>query len=284
MELILIVILVIAVFYLIYQNSRFGRSVQDDMKTTVNWTSDQIRTSNSLIGAVTEKLTTIEESQKQVLLLTNQMRELEMIFKNPKKRGIIGEIMLEEQLAEVLPKTSYKMQHRFKDGMVVDAAIKVRDMIVPVDAKFPLENFEKEGREKEFIRDVKLRIDETSKYVREAEHTSGFAFMYIPAEGIMSTLLHHDIVQYAFAQKVILVSPLSFFAYLQTVIQGLNALKIEEKTKDILSHLAKMKVQVQNWQVSFEKVVKYIDFAKQATEDANKDAEKLKGTIEKTLN
>jgi len=85
MELILIVILVIAVFYLIYQNSRFGRSVQDDMKTTVNWTSDQIRTSNSLIGAVTEKLTTIEESQKQVLLLTNQMRELEMIFKNPKK-------------------------------------------------------------------------------------------------------------------------------------------------------------------------------------------------------
>ncbi len=277
------VILLVAVLYLIYQNGHFGRSMQDDMKTTVNWTSDQMRTSNSLIGDVTEKLTTIEESQKQVLLLTNQIRELEMIFKNPKKRGIVGEIMLEEQLAEVLPKTAYKMQYRFKDGLIVDAAIKVRDMIVPVDAKFPLENFEKEGREKEFIRDVKLRIDETSQYVREAEKTTGFAFMYIPAEGIMHTLLHHDIVQYAFAQKVILVSPLSFFAYLQTVIQGLNALQIEEKTKDILAHLAKVKGQIMAWEESFEKVVKYIDYAKQSSEQANKDALKLKSTVEKTL-
>ncbi len=283
MELILIVILLVAVLYLIYQNSRFGKSVQDDMKTTVNWTSDQIRTSNSLIGEVTEKLTTIEQSQQQVLLLTNQIRDLEMIFKNPKKRGIVGEIMLEQQLQEILPEASYEMQYRFTDGMIVDAVVKVGDMLIPIDAKFPLENFAKEGREKEFIRDVKLRIVETGQYVREAEQTSGFAFMYVPAQGVIDALIVEDLMQYAFEHRVILVSPLSFFAYLQTVIQGLNALKIEGKTKEILQNLARVQDNLLLWQEEFEKVGKYISQAQQSYEASERRSNKLVQTIEKTL-
>lgn len=282
-ESLLAIIIIGFLLYIAYQMRHLGTSMQDDMKTTVNWTSDQIRTSNNLIGDVTEKLTTIEQSQKQVLMLTNQIRDLELVFKSPKKRGIVGEMMLEQQLKEILPASAYEMQYRFADGLVVDAVVKVGDMIIPIDAKFPLENFSKDGRAKEFIRDVKLRINETGQYVRESEQTSGFAFMYVPAQGVIDTLIEEDLIQYAFEHRVILVSPLSFFAYLQTVVQGLNALKIESKTKEILQNLNKVQDNLSLWQDEFEKVGKYLSLAQQSYEISEKRSDKLVQIIDKTL-
>jgi DNA recombination protein RmuC len=196
----------------------------------------------------------LEETNKQVINFTDQLQSLQDILKNPKQRGILGEYYLETLLKNVLPPGSYEMQYPFKDGTIVDAIVRVKDKIIPIDSKFSLENYNrlveerdptaKEQLEKNFRADLKLRIDETSKYVKPEEGTMDFAFMFIPHEAIYYDLLiaqvgavkvnTRDLVEYAFKDRhVIIVSPTSFLAYLQTVMQGLRALQIEESAKEI---------------------------------------------------
>lgn len=211
---------------------------------------------------VTEKLVRLEETNKQqvaqVTTFTDQLASLSDVLKNPKQRGILGEYYLETLLKNVMPTGSYQMQYPFKDGTIVDAVVFVKDKIIPVDSKFSLENYnrlvderdptQKEVLEKAFRADLKLRIDETSKYVKPAEDTMDFAFMFIPHEAIYYDLLvaqvgavkvnTRDLIEYAFKEKhVIIVSPTSFLAYLQTVLQGLRALQIEESAKEIRSRV-----------------------------------------------
>jgi len=214
--------------------------------------------SAKLITEVTEKLTKLDETNKQVVNFSAQLQNLQDILKNPKQRGVLGEYFLEETLKNVLPPNSYQMQYGFKDGTIVDAAVFVKDKIIPVDSKFSLENYEKilncsdaeerERLEKLFKQDLKLRIDETAKYVKPNEKTMDFAFMFIPSEAIYYDLLINkvgavqistrDLIEYAFKEKhVIIVSPTSFLAYLQTVLQGLRALQIEESAKEIRKHV-----------------------------------------------
>lgn len=221
------------------------RDISDSMK-------EQLRSSQKVVGDVTEKLTRLEETNKQVVSFADQLRQLQDVLKNPKQRGVLGEYYLETVLQNVLPPKSYSMQYAFENGEIVDAAVMVRDKVVPIDSKFSLENYnrmteavdaaEKEKFEKLFRQDLKLRIDETSKYVRPNEGTTEFAFMFIPSEGIYYDLLvgsvgtgvsARDLVEYAFTKKVVIVSPTSFLAYLQTVLQGLKSLQIEESAKEI---------------------------------------------------
>jgi DNA recombination protein RmuC len=217
--------------------------------------------SAKLIADVTEKLTKLDETNKQVVNFSSQLRNLQDILKNPKQRGILGEYFLEETLKNVLPPNSYQMQYPFKDGTIVDAVVFVKDKIIPVDAKFSLETYEKilnandaEARaklEQQFKQDLKNRIDETAKYVKPSENTMEFAFMFIPSEAIYYDLLVNkvgavkvntrDLIEYAFRdKKVIIVSPTSFLAYLQTVLQGLKAMQIEEKAKEIRANIEKL--------------------------------------------
>lgn len=206
------------------------------------------------ITEITEKLTKLDETNKQVMNFADQLQSLEDVLQNPKHRGILGEYFLENVLKNVLPPGSYEMQYKFKDGDIVDAAVFVKDKIIPVDSKFSLENYNRAVEEKDPVRreelealfknDLKKRIDETSKYIKPKENTMDFAFMFIPAEGIYYDLLinkvgtlktnTHALIEYAFKEKhVIIVSPTSFLAYLQTVMQGLRALQIEESAKEI---------------------------------------------------
>ncbi|MEA3398181.1 MAG: DNA recombination protein RmuC [Patescibacteria group bacterium] len=217
--------------------------------------------SAKLISDVTEKLTKLDETNKQVVNFSSQLQNLQDILKNPKQRGVLGEYYLEETLKNVLPPNSYQMQYPFKDGLIVDAVVFVKDKIIPVDSKFSLENYEKilncndaetrEKLEKQFKQDLKTRIDETSKYVKPGEKTMDFAFMFIPSEAIYYDLLVNkvgavkvntrDLIEYAFKEKhVIIVSPTSFLAYLQTVLQGLRALQIEESAKEIKKNVEKL--------------------------------------------
>ncbi len=217
--------------------------------------------SQKVIAEVTEKLTKLDETNKQVVNFSSQLQNLQDILKNPKQRGVIGEYYLEETLKNVLPPNSYQMQYGFKDGSIVDAVVFVKDKIIPIDSKFSLENYEKilnckdsgerEKLEKLFKQDLKNRIDETSKYVKPAEKTMDFAFMFIPSEAIYYDLLINkvgavqintrDLVEYAFKDRhVIIVSPTSFLAYLQTVLQGLRALQIEESAKFIRANVEKL--------------------------------------------
>lgn len=217
--------------------------------------------SQKIISEVAERLTKLDETNKQVVNFSSQLQNLQDILKNPKQRGVLGEYYLEETLKNVMPPNSYKMQYGFKNGDIVDAVVFVKDKIIPIDSKFSLENYErilncpqKEEREKLerlFKQDLKTRIDETSKYVRPSEGTMEFAFMFIPSEAIYYDLLVNkvgavqvntrDLVEYAFRDKhVIIVSPTSFLAYLQTVLQGLRALQIEESAKMILANVEKL--------------------------------------------
>ncbi|OGI73032.1 hypothetical protein A3D42_00285 [Candidatus Nomurabacteria bacterium RIFCSPHIGHO2_02_FULL_41_18] len=216
--------------------------------------------SNKIIRDVTERLTRLDETNKQVISFADQLQSLENILKNPKQRGILGEYYLETVLKNVLPPGSYQMQYPFPDGTIVDAVVFVKDKIIPIDSKFSLENYNKMAEERDlaekkkletvFVNDLKNRITETAKYIQPAQNTTDFAFMFIPHEAIYYDLLtnkvgaltsdnkdnqNENLIQRAAGKyKVIITSPTSFLAYLQTVLQGLKALQIEESAKEII--------------------------------------------------
>jgi len=243
------------------QNRELRQAMDGKLAETHRATQMQFGQSAKIIAEVTEKLTKLDETNKQVVNFSAQLANLQDILKNPKQRGVLGEYFLEETLKNVLPPNSYQMQYGFKDGAIVDAVVFVKDKIIPVDSKFSLENYERilnapdaatrEKFEKLFKLDLKTRIDETSKYIKPSEKTMEFAFMFIPSEAIYYDLLINkvgavqintrDLIEYAFKERhVIIVSPTSFLAYLQTVLQGLRALQIEESAKDILLNVQKL--------------------------------------------
>ncbi|MCK4891746.1 MAG: DNA recombination protein RmuC [Candidatus Pacebacteria bacterium] len=235
------------------QSNQLKDTLNDSLQRQFAATSKMVKDLTDNTKSVTEKLTQLDETNKQVVGFAEQMKSLENILKNPKQRGILGEFFLENLLSGQLPPTHFKMQYAFKNGEAVDAAIFVRDKVIPVDAKFSLENYNKIMEEKsdsirvrlekEFKSDLKKRIDETAKYVRPDEGTTDFAFMFIPADGVFYNLLSykigtldintHDLIEYAFKKHVILVSPMTFYAYLQTVMQALKALQIEQSAQEI---------------------------------------------------
>lgn len=247
--------------------SETHRSNQEQFGQTARIVQAISGQSAKLIADVTEKLAKLDETNRQVVNFSSQLQNLQDILKNPKQRGVLGEYFLEETLKNVLPPNSFEMQYKMgrddKTGkdLIVDAVVFVKDKVIPVDAKFSLENYErilnadsKEERERLeqlFKQDLKNRIDETSKYVLPDRGTMEFAFMFIPSEAIYYDLLVNkvgavkvntrDLIEYAFRdKKVIIVSPTSFLAYLQTVLQGLKAMQIEEKAKEIKLNIEKL--------------------------------------------
>ena len=235
----------------------------------------QFEQSRKIIEGVTEKLTKLDNTNRQVVNFAEQLQSLENILTNPKQRGILGEYYLETVLKNVLPPKSYKLQYEFKDGDIVDAVIFIQDKIIPVDSKFSLENYnriaqaqsdeERTKLEKQFKNDLKTRIDETSKYIKPDKGTMDFAFMFIPAEGVYYDLLVNqvgvvkistrDLIEYAFRDKrVIIVSPTSFHAYLQTVLQGLRALQVEESAKEIRERVEMLAKHLRSYEEYMQKL------------------------------
>lgn len=245
---------------------------------------------------VTERLLKIEETNKQILSFSGQLEGLQRILSNPKQRGILGEYYLETLLRNIFSPEQYQMQYKFKDGIIVDAAVFVRDQIIPIDSKFSLENYnrlmdeispeERIRLEKVFVNDLKQRILETSKYIRPQEGTMEFAFMFIPHEAIyydllmnkigMATEENENLLQRAAAKyHVIIVSPTSFSAYLQTVLQGLNALKIEEQAKEIRARVMDLSRHLGVYQQYFDNVGKHLGTAVNQYNLASKEFAKV---------
>ena len=244
------------------QMNELTRTVDAKMGETTRQMNESVRSqfgeSAKLIREVTQGLTKLDDTNRQVVSFADQLQNLQDILKNPKQRGVLGEYYLETLLKNVLPPGQYQMQYAFPDGEIVDAAVFVKDKIIAIDSKFSLENYnrliearepgEKERLEKVFVNDLKLRIQETAKYIRPSEGTMEFAFMFIPHEAIYYDLLINkvgavtddteNLIQRAAGKfKVIIVSPTSFLAYLQTVLQGLKAMQIEETAKDIIKRV-----------------------------------------------
>ena len=256
------------------QINELAKVMDSKLSESTKMIQTQFGQSAKIVKDVTEKLTKLDETNKQVINFTEQLQNLQQVLTNPKHRGVLGEYYLETLLQNVLPAKNFQMQYKFKDGEIVDAAIFVGEKIIPVDSKFSLENYnrlleeEDEERrsqlEQQFKRDLKQRIDETAKYIRPQENTFDFAFMFIPAEGIYYDLLvsqvgaikvsARDLLEYAFAKKVLIVSPNSFYAYLQTVLQGLRALAIEESAKEIRKNVELLQKHLLNYEEYMRKL------------------------------
>jgi DNA recombination protein RmuC len=239
-----------------------------------NAVGKQLTESSKLVSEVTQRLAKLDETNRRVVDVADELKTLQNVLSNPKQRGVFGEYYLESVLENVMPPGQYKMQYKFADGEIVDAAIFLeKGRVLSVDSKFSLENYnrmiEASGKEREALLlkvkgDLKQRIDETSKYIRPSENTMDFAFMFIPSESLYYDLLinnvgtggsSRDLIEYAFRdKKVIIVSPTSFMAYLQTVLQGLRSLQIEEQAKDIQIRVGKLGIHISKFEIFMQKL------------------------------
>lgn len=249
-------------------NQSVGDKLERSQQATQQSVQKQLSESAKLVADVTQRLAKLDETNRRVVDVADELKTLQNVLSNPKQRGVFGEFYLESVLDNVLPAKQYQMQYRFNDGEIVDAVIFLdKGQILPVDSKFSLENYNrmlnaKDKTEREALlskvkMDLKHRIDETSKYIRPRENTMDFAFMFIPSESLYYDLLinnvgsggsSRDLIEYAFRdRRVIIVSPTSFLAYLQTVLQGLRSLQIEEQAKDIQVRVGQLGVHIKKF-------------------------------------
>lgn len=275
-----------------------SKQMHDSMQT-------QMGESQRLIANITREITEVKEGNKQVFNVAEQLQNLEKVLKNQKQRGNLGEAGLELILSNVLPPTAYKLQYGFKNGEAVDAIVITKDGFIPVDAKFSLDNYnrvvnastdeERDEMQKEFKNDLKKRIDETAKYIRPEEGTLPFAFMFIPAEGIYYDLLVNEVgavkvntrnlIDYAYKDKnVIIVSPTTFSAYLQSVLYGFRAFQVEERSKEIIKHVEELGRHIASYEQYMTKlgttlgtVVSHYNTAHKELKKVDKDVMRISG-------
>ena len=248
-----------------------------------------------VVQSVTNKLSSLEESSKRIFEIGKDISSLQNILKAPKLRGGLGEYVLADILEQILPREHYRLQYAFKSGEIVDAVIKLRNMLIPVDAKFPLENFkqvinaktheEKIRAKKQFLRDVKKHIEAIAqKYILPSEGTSDFALMYVPAENVYYEIILKEketmnITNFAFSKKVVPVSPNSFYAYLQAILVGLKGLQIEKGAKEILANLSKLKIDFEKFGKDFNLLGKHLSYAQSTYENSQKKLSRFNNVL-----
>ncbi len=241
----------------------------------------------SVFGNVKEQLGRLESTNNQILEIGKNISSLQELLRAPKFRGQMGETLLENLLSQVLPKEHYHAQFSFKTGDTVDAVINLGSRIVPIDAKFSLENFQrmidapdeasKAALRKKFVQDVKTRAEEiSSKYILPEENTYDFALMYIPAENVYYEIaVKEDILSFCMSKKVIPVSPNTFYAYLQVICMGLKGMKVEENAKNILKGLSALSQDMDRFSQEFNVLGGHIQNSRTKYEDSLKRLERL---------
>ena len=274
---------------------QINKQMNDFTKSSASNMSIQFKESNKVVKEVTAELEKIKGTNDQVLSFANQMKTLEKILGNQKQRGIFGEIQLENLLANVLPPELYEMQYSFKNSEAVDAIVRVNEFIIPIDAKFSLDNYNKmiesskkeeiDSLEKKFKSDIKNRIDETSKYIRPNEGTVDYAYMFIPADGLYQDLLNsrvgtlkinqQDLVTYAFQKKVMIVSPMSLFPMLQVTNKALNNMKIEDSINEVLKNVEKLSKHLNSYKIYHDKLGNTLGIAVNHFNESTKEFKKI---------
>jgi DNA recombination protein RmuC len=276
-----------------------GTQVYGALSETNRTVGERLDNAARVISDVRQQLGQLEESSRRIMDLGRDMTSLQQILQPPKMRGSLGELFLSDLLAQILPADHYRLQHRFKSGEAVDAVVILRGGMVPIDAKFPLENFrrslsaesddDKKAARRAFVKDVKGHIDDISaKYIRMDEGTFDFALMYIPAENVYyETIIKDDesagdasLFGYALKRRVIPVSPNSFYAYLQTVILGLKGMRIEEGAREILEGLSRLHKEFEAFSEAFRLVGQHLENCSKKYEDAVRRFGKVESRIE----
>lgn len=272
-----------------------NKQINDFHKTSTSNITQQFKESNKVIKDVTAELEKIKGTNEQVLSFANQMKTLEKILGNQKQRGVLAEIQLENLLANVLPPALFQMQYSFKNKEAVDAVVRVGEYIIPIDAKFSLDNYNKMiesnskqelgDLEKKFKADIKNRIDETAKYIRPNENTTDYAYMFIPADGLYQDLLNsrvgtlkinqRDLVSYAYTKKVMIVSPMSLFPMLQITVKALHNLKVEDSINEILKNVEKLSNHLNAYKTYHDKLGNTLGTAVNHYNDSTKEFKKI---------
>ncbi len=261
--------------------------------------SEQLAASAKLIGNVTERLTRLDDTNKRVVDVADELKVLKNVLQNPKQRGVLGEFYLDQILQNLLPPNSYSLQYKLAEGMVVDAVIHLDGKMLPIDSKFSLENYnrlidaegeQREALEKTFKEDLKRRIDETSKYIQTKKGTLDQALMFIPSEAIYYDLLANkvgaagvngrDLMQYAAVEKrVVIVGPSTLSAMIQVIVQGLRSLEIQKDTEVIRKNIEQLQKHLLAYDAHFKKVGNSLG----ATVGHYNNASKELGKIDKTI-
>lgn len=281
----------------IFQTQLLQISSQMNEQLTSN--SFVVKDYTRLMGEFQNRLGQLAESTQSMIRIGQDISSLQEILKAPKPRGILGELFLEELLKQLLPQDRYILQYRFRSGEKVDAVILLGQGMVPVDAKFPLENFrrvleapseeEVKRNRKQFYQDVKKHIDQIAlKYILPEEGTFDFALMYLPAENVYYETIIKDeetgerlsLSQYALTRKVIPVSPNSFYAYLQAIVLGLRGLRIENSAREILSCLSQLANDFKKFYEDFEKLGTHLNNSKAIYEKAEKRLDRFRQQLE----
>lgn len=279
-----------------------GDKMERNVSTMQNSVQKQLTESMKLVNDVSQRLTKLDETNRRVVDVADELKTLQNVLQNPKQRGVFGEYYLESVLSNILPTKNFKMQYSFRGGIIADAVVILdKGQLLPVDSKFSLENYnrmvssqtkaEREEWLKRVRSDLKGRIDETSKYILPAEGTMDFAFMFIPSESLYYDLLigdvgtgssARDLIEYAFREKkVVIVSPTSFMAYLQTVLQGLRSLQIEEQAKDIQIQVGKLGRHIASFDSYMEKLGKSLGTTVGHYNNAHKELAKVDTDVTK---
>ena len=287
------------------QLSSLSSQITGHLNSVASQLSEQVGTGMGLLQKASQhfsdrvqevqaRLAQLDEANKRILDVGRSIATLQEILRAPKVRGGLGEFLLADLLAQIMPAEYFSLQYSFKSGERVDAVIRLSQGLVPVDAKFPLENFQKalmaqeEGTRKNFLKlfaaDVKKHVEAVAnKYILPPEGTCDFALMYIPAENVYYEAFIKDealgegksLREYAFEKHVIPVSPNSFYAYLHTILLGLRGLKVEESAREILRHLSGLRGQLARFQDEFRKLGKHLEQSKGSFDSAQRQLEKF---------
>lgn len=290
-----IFIFIILLFIILHSSQKNMREMMNMMNSQMNQSQSNLNktlgSSVQVIGDIQKKLGSLENATEQMQEIGKDISSLQNILQAPKLRGNLGEYLLYELLGDVLPRANYEEQHRFSDGSAVDAVIRIGRNYVPVDSKFPMESFvrfinakdleTKKKSRSEFIKSVKARIDEISKYIRPAEQTYDFALMYIPSENVYYEILtcdaekNYGLFEYAMSKKVVPVSPSTFYAYLMSIVFGLRGYKIEQKAEKITKELSGIQNDFEKFAADFETLGKHLNYANTKYDELSRQSNKI---------
>jgi len=260
------------------------REMQGRLDTTGKAINERLDNAARVISGVSKELGEMSE-------IGRQMKDLQDFLKSPKLRGNIGEQVLKELLGQMLPKQSFHLQYSFKTGSVVDAAIKTANGIIPIDSKFPMESFrkmmaaeteaDKTPHVRQFVNDVRKHIREiSSKYILTEEGTIDYALMYIPSEAVYYEVVNNpELFEYAGDNRVLPVSPMTFYAYLKAILMGLEGQKIEEKARYILDALKAIETDTKTFGEDFRILLKHLTNAKNTADSASGSFRQLQSRI-----
>jgi len=297
MEIVIVVLLALVIIFFLWDRFRQEKRWREQSETLAKTVGERIADTTRVFGEVKERLGELTKGTQQIEEVGKNISSLQEILRAPKFRGGFGELLLERLLTDILPHENYELQHRFDSGETVDAVIRIGDKLVPIDSKFPLEDFERilaaESEEeqtalrRQFTRTIKKHIDSVTKYILPDEHTFDFALMYIPAENVYyETILRgheeSEIYSYSLQKKVIPVSPNSFYAYLQVIVLGLKGLHIEKAAGEILGHLGRLQGDLNDFQEDYETLGGHIRHAANKYDEANRKLERFGDKLQLT--